>query len=75
MGKGRNGAHIVKDLKDRRDSCGVFDLTFSPTGKLTPKERKRLEADLKKRFHIWWDSWVEPLVDEVEHRLVKKKRG
>jgi hypothetical protein len=71
--KSRNGRFIVNDLRAKRDSCGAFSLTFKPTGKLTGKERKLLEDNLKKSFHHWWDCWVSPLVDEVEYRLVKTK--
>src|SRR5690348_14942916 len=45
--------------------------TFLPI----PQEAKaETEQILKDNFRRWWTTWMEPLVDEIETRLVKKPK-
>ena len=63
--KGRGRKTIIRELKENRDTCGVFSLTFAP---LPEEYKENLEAHLKKRFHLWWNTWVAPLLEELEKK-------
>lgn len=46
--------------------------TFLPV----PQDSKpELEKVLKDSFRIWADSWVYPLIDDIEARLVKNSKA
>jgi hypothetical protein len=65
---GKSAQTIAKELMEKRDSCAIHRLTFSPTGNLTAEQIRELEENLHERFLNWWDSWIGPKLREISEK-------
>jgi hypothetical protein len=71
----KTNKQIIKELRDLRDSAAFFDLYFAASPlNLSRKDRRFIEAHVKQQFIHWWNSWVRPDLNELEHRLIRKSR-
>ena len=61
--KRRSRRAIIAHIREKRDRCCLHDMTFAP---VPEKYKQALEAEQKDGFYLWWDSWVEPLLVELE---------
>lgn len=65
-------AEALAALRAKRRSCAIHNLTFLnqelPAGcpPLTPAQLAAVAAVQHRQFLLWWDSWVAPLLDELE---------
>jgi len=63
--KNRSRKAIIAEIREKGDRCGLHNMTFAPV----PEDfKKALEDDQKQRFDSWWDSWIEPLLVELEKK-------
>lgn len=37
---------------------------------LSERERIAVEKQLDEKFSLWWDTWIKPLIDDVEAKLL-----
>lgn len=58
---------VVADLRGHRDTCGVYDCTF--THAIPYAHRAAATAELAKGFGLWWDSWIEPKLKKIDEML------
>lgn len=73
-GPRRPNRNIIKDFRTAIRNAVPFCLLGAPTANMSRKEQVVLENYLKEKFHLWADSWITPLIDEAEQRLVKPKK-
>ena len=67
MKRGRGLKAIVADLKEKRDSCGVYGATFIDG--IPEMNKRKVEEQYQKGFFQWWDTWVSPLINEIEDKI------
>jgi hypothetical protein len=70
----RRRRHTYKELIDgirehKRNSC-ICDTTFTS---VPVNKQEEVEAQLQYKFDLWWDSWIEPKLAELEARLCRGK--
>ena len=58
---------VVADLRGHRDTCRVYDCTF--TDPIPYEHRAAASAELAKGFGLWWDSWIEPKLKKIDEML------
>lgn len=67
----RKNIDLIRELRERRERCAIHNMTFAPI----PEGFKReLEKYQEARFQNWWATWIEPIIAEIEARLVKPKK-
>lgn len=69
----RTNKELIAELRRHRESARPFSVWDLSTG-LSAEKAKRVETILQEKFHLWWDSWIGPLVDEIEGRLVGRRK-
>ena len=69
MARGKGVGTLAREIARLRDTCGIHNTTFMPGGQLKPEQEEWL-AD---RFRLWWDSWVAPLLEQLETKGSKKR--
>ncbi len=56
----------IEEIRDHRRRACFHELTFVdmpvPT---SPAQKKWLEAQLRRSFDLWWDSWIEPRLEII----------
>jgi hypothetical protein len=62
---------LIADLRKHGRNACPFHMTFVECG-LTVEGKREVEAKLKEMFDRWWESWIVPLIDEIEKKTVKK---
>ena len=61
---------IVAELREHRRLCCISNMTFAPI----PKQyEKPLEQYVQNSFLLWWDSWIEPRLKELENKQKPRK--
>lgn len=63
---------LVARFRELRRTSLPHGMTFVPC-KLNEQERRDVEKELDKSFKFWWDSWIAPLIDEIEKDFTKKE--
>lgn len=66
----KTNAELVAELRDAIKRASPY--TLWPDADLEPEERVAFEGRLKEQFERWRDSWIAPLVDEIERRLARR---
>lgn len=64
----RTWDEIIIKFKELRYSSVPYQMTFVKC-KLDINERKEVEKELKYNFDLWWNTWIQPLVDSVEVKV------
>lgn len=57
---------LIKELRQFVKQARPHDLTFKTTGKLSQKERERLQEQLNYHFNNWAETWIYPRLDALE---------
>lgn len=68
----RTNAEIIKELRGFLERGKPYDMGLLLCAPALPREE--VEARMKEKFELWRDSWITPLVNEIERRLVKRKK-
>jgi len=56
----------IEDPREKRDSCGLHCLVFTPNmHRLTDEQRDQAEADLRHQFCLWWDTGIAPQLSAI----------
>lgn len=75
----KTNRELIRELRERRKRAAFHDLTFLNTEIMTEPlsipQKHAVEQYVRKHFELWWDSWVAPLIDEAEKRLVRGPNG
>lgn len=58
---------IIDEIRAKKRNCSVCSMTFAPLP--NAEARKVMEAYMQEHFDLWWDSWVAPLLDEIEKKI------
>lgn len=61
---------LLERLRGMRDVESFFRMSFFPL----PKKRSEMldiEAHIRKSFRLWWDTYMKPLIDEVERKITR----
>lgn len=61
---------LIERFREVRDRIGIFHMDFHQV----PESREELVGigkEMERRFLLWWDSWIKPLIDEVERKLTR----
>lgn len=70
----RKLADAVRDIRGHRTQAAFHHLQYIPNLRLEPDQRILIEDEIKANFERWWSSWIDPLLDELEGRLDRKKK-
>jgi hypothetical protein len=72
--RAKTNKQLIAEIRDHKRLCGISDQTFSHH---LPMEYRKAVADYQQeRFLLWWETWVEPNIAELERRLCKPaKKG
>lgn len=69
---GRNSLRVlVAELRQKIENTGITHTTFLAHESgvpLSAEDAKKIEAALQKRKKIWYDSWIAPLLKEIEEK-------
>jgi len=60
----------IADLREAGRNACPFTLTFVECS-MSQQERTMVEVKLKQAFDIWWATWIEPKIAEIERKTVK----
>jgi len=57
---------ILTRIHERLDSCVIHDLTFyCPEKLLTMAQVAAVEVEIKRKFMLWRESWMNPPLGEI----------
>ena len=69
---GRNSLRVlVAELRKKIENAGIHHATFLDHDagvQLSAEDAKKIEVALQKRKKIWYDSWIAPLLKEIEEK-------
>jgi hypothetical protein len=58
-------AKAIAEIRDSYKRHGLHGMTFAPI----PQEcKKEMEAFMQQHIRIWWESWIEPRLQDIESR-------
>jgi hypothetical protein len=66
--------YYVRSIRDHLNRCAVWDLRGFNFPDLPQKQREEIEAELKRSFKLFRESWIDPDLDQIAKRVTKREK-
>jgi hypothetical protein len=74
MRKGKGVRTLISEIRGLKKRAAFHLLTFCHDTPLTVSGKKDVEKYVHQQFELWWNSWIEPNLADIEAKFPENKR-